>query len=188
MKKIGSITKIIVGISQQTNLLALNAAIEAARAGEVGKGFNIVAEQVKGLAVKSKDASIKIDKIIGELNKKITFITQSSSKTQSIIDNQDDAIEETNLATLTIITSMTGVSENIMGLVEAVKEIYVLKSDTVNSIEIIAAVSEETAAITEEVTATTQEQILDMETLSGVATNLNEMIKKLNGTMSTFEV
>ena len=83
---------------------------------------------------------------------------------------------------------MTGVSANINELVESVQEIYVLKGDTVNSMEGINAVSEETAAITEEVTATTQEQIADMENLSGAATNLSEMIKKLNNTMLMFEV
>lgn len=188
MRQIGEITKLIVGISQQTNLLALNASIEAARAGDAGKGFALVSEQVKKLAIQSTDASARINNIMGRLTNKIAFIIQNASKTRSIIAKQDKAISETNSSIENIIVSMAVARKNITNLIKAVKDIGVLEGFTVNSIKGISAVAEETAAITQEVMATTQEQIVGMQNLSESAANLNQMIIKLNSTIGMFEV
>ena len=187
LSQIDATAKLLVGISKQTNLLSLNASIEAARAGEAGKGFTIVADEVKKLADQTSNASIKIASIIGVLKEKLFEIIEKVEKSQVVIKNQDNAIQETNFSVSRIISSMDEVTEGIKELIKLVKDIYRLKSETTNSIEGISAVSEETAAITEQVTATTIEQNKDMENLSGAADTLKDMIKKLNSTIEVFK-
>ncbi|WBW97074.1 methyl-accepting chemotaxis protein [Oceanirhabdus sp. W0125-5] len=83
---IGEIGSIIKGISEQTNLLSLNAAIEAARAGERGKGFTVVTEEIKKLAVKSNDSISKISLLINEIQDKANYADRIIRKDQHIMD------------------------------------------------------------------------------------------------------
>jgi len=80
-KKIGDIIAVIFDIASQTNLLALNAAIEAARAGEHGKGFAVVADEVRKLAEKSADATNEIETVLSTLSKDISFSVKAMRET-----------------------------------------------------------------------------------------------------------
>ncbi|TPH13327.1 methyl-accepting chemotaxis protein [Litorilituus lipolyticus] len=125
--EIQSITDVIDGISAQTNLLALNAAIEAARAGEQGRGFAVVADEVRALAAKTADATAKI----GEMLQQIGDETRDTTTVMSAIVEQTDCV----------VTTMTDLSDGF-------EEINQLMSDSSNASKQIshALAEQDTAA------------------------------------------
>ena len=93
-KDTDQIVGIIQGISSQTNLLGLNASIEAARAGEYGKGFSVVAKEIRKLSNTSKESIDKIDNIIKDISSSIQSINDNLDQTNAVSQNQSAALEE----------------------------------------------------------------------------------------------
>ena len=96
MKNVDDITHIINGISEQINLLAFNAAIEAASAGEAGRGFNVIASEVRKLSDKSKESSQNIYRIINRLMKIINKLVNESQNMNSELEKQKNKIYKTS--------------------------------------------------------------------------------------------
>lgn len=92
MKNVNGITNIINGISEQINLLALNAAIEAASAGDAGRGFSVIALEVKKLSDKSKESAQNIYKIINRLINIINKLVEESKNMESELHEQKEMI------------------------------------------------------------------------------------------------
>ncbi len=187
-KEIKKIVKVIVGIAEQTNLLSLNAAIEAARAGEAGKGFAVVADEVKKLADQSKDASILINNIIGNIQKKTEITVNAANNASLIIKQQMDAVKETDDAFKSILNAMQSISTGIENMGTSVNEMISLKDKTMGVIENVSAIAEESAATSEEVSANTVEQMSGAEGLSNLARDMKEMAEELYESISKFTV
>lgn len=101
---------IVKNIASQTNLLGLNASIEAARAGEYGKGFTVVANEIRNLAAQSKDSTDSIKSIVDQMNHSVEQITSSIANSAAITEEQASSIEE-------ISASIESINENLKKLV-----------------------------------------------------------------------
>ena len=93
-KDTDEILTFIQGVSSQTNLLGLNAAIEAARAGEAGRGFNVVAQEIRKLSNSSNESIKKIDSVMKHISSSVNSINTNLTKSNDISQNQSAALEE----------------------------------------------------------------------------------------------
>lgn len=110
IQNVGQFTDIIAGISEQTNLLALNAAIEAARAGEQGRGFAVVADEVRGLAARTAEATNQIKNLVNEINDYSAATQGSFQGMTSVAEDIDDSVNTVKV----VIDDVTSLSNHMV--------------------------------------------------------------------------
>ena len=157
--EITKITSVISGIAEQTNLLALNASIEAARAGDAGKGFSVVASEVGKLAEQSKQSTLDITDIIGELQENANKSSDVVKKLVESNNTQNKLVKETEEIFSEISTNSNMVEEKNKVVKESIDEVLTSNEVILKSIMNISSVSEQTMANTEETYAMSNEHI-----------------------------
>ena len=182
--EIRTITDLISSISEQTNLLSLNAAIESARAGELGKGFGVVAEEIRKLAAKSKESTNSIAKIVNELNLQSDMSVEAVLKLKQANDEQNRLVSGTRGIFKDISEKVIDVKRNVNMVNDKVNKILNANDKLVESINEISAVSQEVTASAQEASSLTSENILKAGKAKGFVGELVETSRQMGKYLS----
>jgi methyl-accepting chemotaxis protein len=185
---IGDAVGMIEGIARQTNLLALNAAIEAARAGEHGRGFAVVADEVRMLATSAVEASSRITTMVGQIQGEVDTAVSSMGEGMQLVGHSMDSINGANRAIREIVGVVGETDQLTATIAAAAGTLNSLVERQANGLEQVAAVAEEQAAHSQQVCANAQEQSAAVQIMAQEVRALVQLSSELDAVVGRFRM
>ncbi len=168
-QKIGEIIEVIDDIAEQTNLLALNAAIEAARAGEHGKGFAVVADEVRKLAERSGKATKEIAQLITDIQRGTKVAVESMEVGTKEVESGVGLAQEAGKSLGEIVEGVQTAGEHVSKIMGILNEILDGSEEVSKAINNVAAITEESSAATEQMSAAAEEVNASIQNVSAIS-------------------
>lgn len=186
-QQIDEILKVITTIAEQTNLLALNAAIEAARAGEHGKGFAVVADEVRKLAEQSRTSATEITELIREIQNDTDKAVEAMKVGTKDVENGLDIVHQTGLMFKNILAASETVAVQIEEMSSIAEQMSASSEEVSASVDEVARIASTNADRTQDIALSTKEQVDALKEISDVSTNLKSLAVELQDLIHKFD-
>ncbi len=188
VQKITQALQLITNIAQETNLLALNASIEAARAGEAGRGFSVVATNIKMLAEESTESAKKIDELLKMLSMDSSTSIQLMDEVLKDVEEQVEKMDDTKQKIALVNDGIQHCNENAESVSDEADKCNAARVVVMDTIQNLSALSEENVAAVEETTASMEELSATIQIVSEASNKMQEIAVQLNDEVKFFKL
>ena len=187
-QEVSDLVTVIQDIADQTNLLSFNASIEAAHAGEHGRGFSIVAGEVRKLAEEVVQSVTHISRIVQNMQNEVNAVTHALQNGYEEVEQGTEQIQKTNDQFTNIQASVKSVVDHVYAITETMSDFAANGQEMNGAIQEIATVSEQSASGVEETSASTQQATSSMEEVTASAGELSKIAEELNELVQQFRL